>query len=123
MESLRHLHFRKVWRCLGYVVMPDHVHLAIELLEGDLSAAMNDFGKFTGRRINVMLARSGRFWQPGFYDHVFRGERECVAYLDYMLGNPVRAGLVMEAEAWPHKGVLPDWPHRSASGEASYGEE
>ena len=117
------MHTRRHWCCLGFVIMPDHFHVAFKLLRGDLSTTMNEFGKFTGRRINSMLVRSGRFWQPGFYDRAFRNERECMAYLEYMLANPVRAGFAPCREAWPYQKMLPDWTEKSASGEASYRED
>lgn len=120
--SLEMLHTAGAWNCFGYVVMPDHVHFVIKLLEGALADQVGRFSKFTGRSINAMRGESGTFWQAGYFDHALRDEGSLSAYLTYMAANPLRATLVGDAADWPWTRVLPEWK-RSASGEASYNDK
>ena len=99
---------RKVWACLGYVVMPDHVHFVIKLKSGSLSSGIGSFSKFTARRINELLGVSGQIWQEGYFDHALRGERTLASYLIYMMHNPVRANLVERETDWKWSGVFPE---------------
>jgi len=105
VEGLLELERQGVWNCAAYVIMPDHFHAVVELREGSLPRAMNSLGKFTARRINSMLHRHGALWQPGYYDHCLRGDKALVAYLDYMMNNPVRAGLVERSQEWPFAAI------------------
>jgi REP element-mobilizing transposase RayT len=92
----------------GYVVMPDHLHLMFEL-DGakDLAGVVGDLKKYMARRINATLGRSGGMWQRGYFDHAIRGEKDYRRYLEYMLANPVRAGLAERPEEYPWGRVGP----------------
>ena len=105
MRSIQHLEDAGAWGWTGYVIMPDHVHLVVKLASGDLSIAINQFGKFTARQINSMLGRRGAFWQHGYYEHRLRSEEALWAHVSYLLENPVRAGLVKHWEDWPFIGA------------------
>jgi REP element-mobilizing transposase RayT len=105
MESIQHLEDAGVWDWKTYVIMPDHVHLVVELSSGNLSLAVNNLGKFTARRINSILGRRGTFWQHGFYEHCLRSEKSLWAHVAYILENPVRAGLAERWEDWPFSGA------------------
>ena len=48
-----------------------------------------------------MLGRNGRFWQEESYDHIIRDEAELNRIRQYILYNPVKAGLVDNPEDWP----------------------
>lgn len=45
-------------------------------------------------------------WQPGFFDHLLRGEESYREKWEYVRENPVRAGLVEHAEQWPFQGEI-----------------
>ncbi|MBN1145730.1 MAG: hypothetical protein JXA78_00630 [Anaerolineales bacterium] len=47
------------------------------------------------------MGRLGVFWQAESYDHVARDDRELERILQYVIYNPVKAGLVLEWEKWP----------------------
>ena len=107
---IRWLHEARRVRCHGYVVMADHVHMALAVGGGqDLSKVMSSFGKYTAREINRLLERQGRFWQPGFYDHRIRDERALIRHLRYMVENPKRSGYVGTGEDWPFSHIALDW--------------
>jgi putative transposase len=52
------------------------------------------------------LAKNAPLWQPEFFDHVLRSQESQDAKWRYIAENPVRAGLVMQAEEWPYAGVI-----------------
>jgi putative transposase len=55
----------------------------------------------TAKRANTMLALTGRsFWQDESYDHLVRHEREFGKIRNYIEENPVRAGLVTQANEY-----------------------
>jgi hypothetical protein len=50
----------------------------------------------SAQKVNKMLGRKGRVWQPESFDHVLRSSENLDAKIEYLLENPVRAGLVKE---------------------------
>ncbi len=96
------------WEVPGFVLMPDHLHLVLRLDRKSLAREMASFSKFTARRINSLLQRSGSFWQEGYYEHAIRSEDDLRDNLTYILQNPVRAKLVNVPEAWPYRFKNPE---------------
>ena len=96
------------WRILGFVVMPDHYHLAICLLgTKTLSEVLHSISRFTANRINANLGRSGPVWEEGFYDHAIRDRVDFDGILAYMHDNPVKAVLTEAADSWPYSTANP----------------
>jgi putative transposase len=101
---------------VGYVVMPEHVHLLISEPErGDPSMVMKALKQGFARRLLLRLRRApdskqmalwqaplerGRIWQPRFYDFVVFSEHKRVEKLRYIHRNPVKRGLVLEPHQW-----------------------
>ena len=82
---------------LAYVVMPDHVHWIFQLTSnGRLSGVVAKAKGRSAHRINRLKNRRGRIWQPGFHDHAVRQEEDLENLANYVIHNPVRAGLVVE---------------------------
>jgi REP element-mobilizing transposase RayT len=97
LKSVVHQNARKVWHTHLFLVMPDHVH-------GLFSFAPN------GRAFKETMqlwkywtaANLGIEWQRDFFEHRLRKEESRREKADYILYNPVRAGLVGEADEWPY---------------------
>ena len=99
---------------VGYVVMPEHIHLLIgEPEKGDPSRVMQALKQGFARRVLTGLrkrraagqqemfgATAEHVWQRRFYDFNVWSERKRMEKLRYMHGNPVRRGLVLEPEQW-----------------------
>ncbi|SRR6266496_1388825 len=101
---------------VGYVVMPEHVHLLIsEPDRGTPSTVMQVLKqRFARRLLGEWRRRSspaqgklwqqaleaGHVWQKRFYDFVVRRDRKRVEKLNFMHNNPVVRGLVLEPEQW-----------------------
>jgi REP element-mobilizing transposase RayT len=90
-------------RFLAWVVMPDHFHALLQL--GEQQSLASIVGLIKGRSaraLNAVSGRSGRFWQPGFYDHALRQEEERLQLARYIVANPLRARLVQRLGDYPH---------------------
>ena len=88
---------------LAWVVMPNHVHVVVRLDEGShLDEIVKRWKGRSARGINAALGRTGRLWQPGFFDRYVRDEAHLHRVVAYVHENPVRAGLAESPEAWPY---------------------
>jgi REP element-mobilizing transposase RayT len=105
-DSLRFRH-EKVYLLRAYCIMPNHVHVVFTPLPtGDgefhsLAKIMHSLKLRTASEANRRLKIQGEFWQHENYDHVVRDEAEYGRIIEYVLNNPVKAGLVAEWQAWP----------------------
>jgi putative transposase len=89
----------------AYVIMPDHLHafVALDGYELDLSSWIKSLKNTLSKRLREM-DQPGPHWQKGFFDHVLRSGDSYSQKWEYVLQNPVRAGLVRECEDWPYWG-------------------
>ncbi len=87
-----------VW---GYCLMPNHVHLIlVPHGEAALREALGEAHRRYARRVNVREGWRGHLWQ-GRFASVPMDEARLLACARYVKLNPVRAGLVATAPAWP----------------------
>jgi putative transposase len=80
---------------VGYVVMPEHVHLLVSEVENDSLASAIQF-----MRQSVAKRVGGKFWIQRYYDLNVFTERKRIEKLRYIHRNPVRRGLVSSSEEW-----------------------
>jgi REP element-mobilizing transposase RayT len=73
-----------------------------------LSKIMQSLKRHTARQANRILGREGAFWQDESYDHVIRDSEEYIRTVNYVLENPVGAGLVSKWDEWPWTYRKPD---------------
>jgi putative transposase len=91
---------------IGYVVMPEHVHLLIseplmyKPMIGNPSKIIQAVKLSLSRRLAIAREFSGRFWLSRFYDFNLWGQQKEVEKLKYMHRNPVVRGLVASPEDW-----------------------
>ncbi len=51
----------------------------------------------------VMIRRGERgIWQPRYWEHTIRDDRDFAAHMDYTHFNPVKHGFVEHPAEWPH---------------------
>lgn len=103
-------------RLLGYCLMSNHVHLvAIPERTDSLARALGQLHGCYAWRFNRRYRRSGHLWQNRFYScplartHLWRA----LLYVDM---NPVRAGLVHDAPAYPWSSAAAHSRGHDASG-------
>ncbi len=90
------------WQVLAYAVLPNHLHLFFRCGILTLSDVMKRFKRCTAREANRLLAARGeRFWQREWFDHWSRSTQEDDKIIAYIRNNPMRAGLIRQAETWP----------------------
>ena len=85
-----------------WVVMPDHMHVIVELGEEGLPGLMRRVKAVTALAINRALERRGSAaWLPGYQDRALRSNENLRDAARYVVENPVRAGLVSSVAAYP----------------------
>jgi putative transposase len=85
---------------LGYVVMPEHVHLLVnEPQDGSLAIALQALKQSVSRTL-ALRAREP-FWQARYYDFNVWTAKKQTEKLKYLHRNPVTRGLVARPEDWP----------------------
>ena len=85
---------------LGYVVMPDHVHVLLAVIAGSVSDIMHAWKRSAARSIQNARGKTGPLWQARFFDFICRRTRDVTNKLDYIHQNPVVAHLVSRADEW-----------------------
>src|ERR1041384_4985928 len=116
LKILEEVRARYGFIVVGYVVMPEHIHVLIsEPDHGNPSTVMQVLKQRFARRVLGEWRRrkkteQGRLWQGAFeqgniwqkrlFYFVVRGQAKRVEKLRYMHNNPVKRGLVLEPEQW-----------------------
>jgi putative transposase len=86
-----------------YVLMPDHVHLFVQ---GGGGFVLSEWVRMLKRTLSKAIVERLPHWQDGFFDHLVRHEESYGEKWEYVRQNPVRAGLVSDAEHWPYQGEI-----------------
>jgi putative transposase len=90
----------------NFCVMGNHYHFIIMPGRGEsLSAIMRWILGVFAQTYNRRTGTGGLFWNGRFFSRVLSSLREFLLAFDYVDGNPLRAGLVAEAAAWPFGGL------------------
>jgi len=109
-DGIRYYAKTRNYRLIAYCIMPDHVHLLIQAMEGakDLTDLVRDFKKFTTTR-SWSHGINGKLWQRGYYEHIVRKSESISAIAEYILNNPVKKGIVKSREEYPFMQIV-DYP-------------
>jgi len=96
-EALERVRLGHKFCVIGYVVMPEHVHLLVsEPAEDSLSTALHALKLSVSK-----LSSEHPFWQARYYDFNVFTTRKQIEKLRYLHRNPVSRGLVAHPEDWP----------------------
>lgn len=108
IDEWRDARDRHGWAIGRYVIMPDHVHFfcSAELGAKTLPTFMQAWKQWTSKRMARELSFFGPVWQEEFFDHLLRSSESYSQKWDYVKENPVRAGLVANADEWPWQGEV-----------------
>ncbi len=94
------------YRLAAAVVMPDHVHLLLSPIQKEdkdfygLGELLKPLKGASARRINELSGNKGSVWQEEWFDRVVRNGEEFGEKLNYIINNPVKAGLAPRAEEY-----------------------
>jgi REP-associated tyrosine transposase len=86
-----------------YVIMPDHIHL---FARGNYDFVLTQWMRLLKRNLSKAISATPPHWQKGFFDHLIRHSESYSEKWHYVWQNPVRAGLVSDADDWPYQGEL-----------------
>lgn len=101
------------FKLVGYVVMPEHVHLLIsEPDRGNVSLVLQLLKQTVSRRLSehriahpeqspMARTKPPCFWERRFYDFSVWSRAKAVEKLAYIHTNPLRRGLVSDVRDWP----------------------
>jgi len=98
IEAIHHCERSGIARSLAWVVMPDHLHWLLQLKSGSLGGCLQRLKSRSGRAIGG----AGSIWQSGYHDHAIRQDESLRGVANYLLHNPVRAGLCERPQDYPY---------------------
>ncbi len=90
-----------------YVLMPDHLHAFV--CHPPEALGLSPWMKSLKNSLSKLWRARGieaPHWQKGFFDNLIRSNESHAEKWKYVRENPVRAGLVAKAEAWPFAGFI-----------------
>lgn len=86
----------------AYVLMSNHFHvLATPRTADGLPKMMQAVGRSYVRYFNSAQKRTGTLWEGRYKSTLIQAERYLLACMAYIDLNPVRAGLVLQAQDYP----------------------
>jgi putative transposase len=94
-------HTATAWLVSDYLLMPDHLHLFCAPL--DLKFTIERWIGFWKDRFAKRHPKTEKFQAGGFHHRLRDGENYSQKW-QYVLENPVRAGLVTHSADWPYSG-------------------
>ncbi len=103
IEVLRSLVAEHRLKLHDFVIMPDHVHLLIEVCNDmTIEKAMQYIkGRFS-HRLSHELGYKGEVWQRGFTEVQVMNKQNLETHRAYIAENPVKAGLAASTEEYPY---------------------
>jgi len=100
------------------VVMPDHVHVVITPYDAwPTSAILQRIKSVSAHRANRALRRRGSLWQDESFDRVVRADENIRRACEYVVQNPVRAGIVDRVEEY--RWIWREWVEGDGTGEGA----
>ena len=123
VRILDEVRLQHTFALIGYVVMPEHVHLLIgeppkgnpskvlQVLKQKVSRSLRGKRTTSASQLRLPFASDGKespaFWQRRFYDFNVWSEKKLREKLHYMHGNPIHRKLVTHPKDWPWS----SWSH------------
>jgi putative transposase len=101
-ETMRRAVARIPMRLLAWCIMPNHFHLLLwPLHDGELGRWMHWLLTTHVQHHRRKYGTVGRIWQGRFKSPPIQQDSHLITVMRYIERNPLRAGLVRHAEAWP----------------------
>ena len=122
-DSLNYYRYQYSIKIIGYVIMPDHIHILIfPQTEQSVTHFMRDFKRFTSGRITrqakvenkkewlekfeqagIETERAeNKVWQDSFWEQCIYTQDFLRQKLNYMHMNPIRAGIAQDFSDHPY---------------------
>ena len=96
IDTISHRNKERIWWAHLAALMPDHIHLLLSFApDKRIRAVISKWKEWTAKSLHIE-------WQRDFFEHRLRRDESYREKADYILLNPVRAGLVSQVEDWPY---------------------
>ncbi len=94
-ETVEHRQEKLLWWPHIFLLMPDHLHALLSFPPSDkpIRLIVSKWKEWTCKSLGLV-------WQDDFFEHRLRQDESRRQKADYILANPVRAGLVSRPEDW-----------------------
>ena len=89
------------WHMHTLCLMTNHYHLVVETEQPLLSLGMRRLNGRYAEDFNAKFKRTGHLWGDRFWARFVEDEEHLASVCEYVVNNPVRAGLVAHARDWP----------------------
>ena len=100
LNSARFYCQQQKWFPWLFLLMPDHVHMIAGFPQPlRIEAVVGAWKRYAATKHEIV-------WQQGFFEHRLRRNESAEEKANYILQNPVRAGLIAEGEEWPYLLVM-----------------
>jgi REP element-mobilizing transposase RayT len=106
VARLRRLAPELSWKCFVYCLMTTHFHLLVAASLEQLSTGMRRLEGPYAQQFNAKHARVGHLFQERFHARVVRDELHFARVYEYILNNPVAAGMCPTPHDWPWTGSI-----------------
>jgi len=102
IDVLRSLVRERRFQLHDFVIMPDHIHLLIEVVDDmTIEKAMQLIkGRFS-HRLSHEFNYKGEVWQRGFTEVQVMNRESFEMHREYIAQNPVKAGIAASADDFP----------------------
>ncbi len=104
---------RHEWSCHAFCLMDTHIHLVVEAALERISQGMHALLGIYAMRFNKRHVRHGHLFGDRYGARLIDTETYLWRTVEYVLDNPVRAGMVATWDEWPWSGAA-HLPHRRA---------
>lgn len=78
-----------------YVIMPNHIHIIIEIkdkieIKGSMRASIPTISQIINTLKNLITKQIGfSIFQRNYYEHIIRNEKEYLKIREYIINNPI----------------------------------
>jgi putative transposase len=95
-ETVQFRNDRHIWFVYVLILMPDHLHALVSFPPSGKSIkdVISQWKEWLAKKVGI-------HWQRDFFEHRLRTDESRREKADYILNNPLRAGLVSRPEVWP----------------------
>ena len=98
------------YRLIDWCIMPNHVHVLIQINEGsNLGGIIRSWKGTSSFIINGQLGRTGPLWQREYHDRLVRDLNHFQNCRAYIRNNPVKAKLCEKPEDWKFSSAGMGW--------------
>jgi REP element-mobilizing transposase RayT len=92
----------------AWCIMSNHFHWVLSVFKNDINGnpvyledILHSIKFFSARRINANEGTDGQLWTHESFDTTIRNHEHFINVVNYVINNPVSAGLVKDWRDWP----------------------